>query len=79
MGTVFRAFGMRFMIFPNDHSPPHLHVYGQGGQAKFNLIEGGAPQLVSATGLTTVQLRQAQAAIQLRQDTALRAWRSLHG
>jgi uncharacterized protein DUF2442/uncharacterized protein DUF4160 len=31
MVTVHRAYGFRFVIFANDHSPPHVHVFGQGG------------------------------------------------
>ena len=39
MVTVHHAFGFRFVIFPNDHSPPHIHVFGQGGEAKI-VLEG---------------------------------------
>jgi hypothetical protein len=37
MVTVHRAYGFRFVIFANDHSPPHVHVFGQGGEAKIAL------------------------------------------
>lgn len=39
MVTVLRAFGFRFVIFSNDHSPAHVHVLGQGGEAKI-VLEG---------------------------------------
>ena len=39
MVTVHRAHGFRFVIFPNDHNPPHVHVFGQGGEAKI-VLEG---------------------------------------
>jgi hypothetical protein len=37
--TVHRAHGFRFVIFTNDHAPPHVHVFGQGGEAKI-VLEG---------------------------------------
>ena len=36
MVTIHRAYGFRFVIFPNDHSPPHVHVIAQGGEAKIS-------------------------------------------
>jgi hypothetical protein len=39
MITVHRAYGFRFVIFPNDHRPPHVHVFGQGGEARI-VLEG---------------------------------------
>jgi uncharacterized protein DUF4160 len=39
MVTAHRAFGFRFVIFANDHGPPHVHVFGQGGEAKI-VLEG---------------------------------------
>ena len=37
MVTVHRAYGYRFVIFTNDHSPAHVHVVGAGGEAKIAL------------------------------------------
>ena len=37
MVTVHHAFGFRFVMFVNDHDPPHAHVFGQGGEAKIDL------------------------------------------
>jgi hypothetical protein len=36
MVTVHRAHGFQFAIFVNDHSPPHVHVFGKGGEAKIS-------------------------------------------
>ena len=30
MVTIHRAHGLRFMIFVDDHEPPHVHVFGYG-------------------------------------------------
>ena len=37
MVTVFRAHGLRVVIFVNDHKPAHVHVFGDG-EAKINLL-----------------------------------------
>jgi hypothetical protein len=43
MVTVHHAFGFRFVIFANDHAPPHFHVFWHGGEAKIDLSnDGGA-------------------------------------
>jgi len=36
MVTVFRAHGLRVVIFVDDHLPAHVHVFGDG-QTKINL------------------------------------------
>jgi len=46
MVTVFRACGLRVIIFVDDHMPAHVHVFGDG-QAKINLSgAGGVPELI---------------------------------
>jgi hypothetical protein len=30
MVTLFRESGLRFVIFIDDHAPPHVHVFGDG-------------------------------------------------
>ena len=37
MPTVFRLNGLRVVIYPNDHRPPHVHVIGNGHEAVFAL------------------------------------------
>jgi hypothetical protein len=34
--TVYRAEGLRVVIFLNDYEPAHVHVFGDG-EAKINL------------------------------------------
>ncbi len=38
MVTVHDAFEFRFVVFVNDHDPPYEHVFGQGGEAKIDLL-----------------------------------------
>jgi hypothetical protein len=40
MVAIYRAHGVRIVIFVDDHEPAHVHVFGDG-QAKINLIGAG--------------------------------------
>jgi hypothetical protein len=37
MPTVLTIFGLRVVIYPNDHRPAHVHVQGGGCEAVFNM------------------------------------------
>ena len=37
MPTVFRFDGFAVVIYPADHIPAHVHVFGGGSEAVFNL------------------------------------------
>lgn len=59
MVTLFRAHGLRVIIFVDDHQPAHVHVFGDG-QAKIDLLgSGGAAELVWADGMTKGEVRRA--------------------
>ena len=34
MPVIHREVGLRFIIYVDDHAPPHVHVEGKGGSAK---------------------------------------------
>lgn len=52
MVTVHRESGLKFVIYKDDHPPAHVHIYGGGGIAKFNLFgSDGTPELVSSRGI----------------------------
>ena len=80
MPTVLQIFGLRVVVYPNDHRPAHVHVLGCGCEAVFNLhCPNGPPELRENMGFSRRELgRVAQA---LRGDVvALCAqWRQVHG
>ncbi len=39
MPTVFRVEGFRFVIYPNDHAPAHVHVVHADGTMVVNLLD----------------------------------------
>jgi hypothetical protein len=58
MVNIYRAFGLRVVIFVDDHEPAHVHVFGDG-EAKINLIgSGDAPELVWAIGMKRNEVRE---------------------
>ena len=52
MPTILAINGFRFIIWPADHEPPHVHVFKGGGEAKVNIGDNDqAPQLILVYGL----------------------------
>lgn len=79
MVTVHRAFGYRFVIFANDHAPAHVHVLGQGGEARIWLDGPAAPSADRVAGIARADMRRIMAEVVAQQSTLLEAWRQLHG
>jgi len=79
MVTVYRAHGLRVVIFTDDHEPAHVHVFGDG-EAKINLSGAeGAPELLSAVGMTRADLRRAMQIVKEQQAMLLERWSEIHG
>jgi hypothetical protein len=79
MVTIFRADGLRFVIFVDDHEPAHVHVFGDG-EAKINLLGlGGKPELIWADGMKRGDIRKAMKIVEEQQDAFLERWTNIHG
>ena len=78
MVTVHRAHGFRFVIFTNDHSPAHVHVFGQGGEAKVVLEGPGGIRLDEAAGISRGDLRRIMQEVQREQARLIAMWRQIH-
>jgi len=80
MPTVRRAGNLRFVVFLDDHGPPHVHVFSADGEAKLLLGEAhGRPALVWARGMDRGNLRRAMAETLAHRGKLLLAWRRVHG
>lgn len=75
MITVFRAGGLRFVIYLNDHEPAHLHVYGDG-EARIDIR---TLRVLSVRGMSRSEVARALAVIRERQDDFLKRWIDIHG
>jgi histidinol phosphatase-like PHP family hydrolase len=79
MVTIFRAHGLRIVIFSDDHEPAHVHVFGDG-HAKINLLgANGQPELVWAEGMKRNEVRRAMEVVTEQQAVFLVRWRKIHG
>lgn len=79
MVTVFRAHGLRFVIFSDDHEPAHVHVFGDG-EAKINLVgPDDAPELIWTVGLSRADVRRAYKVVVERREELLERWSEIHG
>ncbi len=78
MVTIFRAEGLRFVIFVDDHAPAHLHVIGDG-EAKINLLGPGAPHLIWADGMKRSDVRRAMRIVTEQRTLFLERWTEIHG
>jgi hypothetical protein len=77
--TIFRAHGLRVVIFLDDHEPAHVHVFGDG-QVKINLIgSSGHPELIWAEGMKHGDIRRAMRIVAERQQEFLVKWKNIHG
>ena len=78
MVTVHRALGFRFVIFTNDHSPPHVHVFGQGGEAKIILTGPEGVRLEWVVGISPGDLRRLMQEARSERARLLAMWRTIH-
>ena len=79
MVTIFRAHGLRIVIYTDDHEPAHVHVFGDG-QAKINLLgPDGGPELIWAEGMKRNEVRRAMEIVSEEQAGFLARWREIHG
>ena len=79
MITVHRAFGFRFVIFTNDHSPPHVHVFGPDGAAKIVLEGPDGLTLDWVYGIGRLEMRRIMQEAERERGRLLAAWRKIHG
>lgn len=80
MPTVMRIGGLRVVIYPNDHRPPHVHVIGAGSEAVFILgCPDGPPTLRGSHGFTTAELNRIASALQASLAALCSEWELIHG
>jgi hypothetical protein len=80
MPTVLRIDGLRFIIWPNDHAPPHVHVFSAEAEAKIDL--GGAnghPRLIENRRMKKSDLAKALKGVFDHRLMLLRKWSEFHG
>jgi hypothetical protein len=71
--TVFREGGFRFYFFSREESRMHVHVQGEGGEAKFWLEP--TIELAQYAGLSQRELNEALRLLKEHEHDIRSAWR----
>ena len=80
MPTALIIFGMRVVIYSNDHRPSHVHVIGGGREAVFALrCPLGPPVLQENYGCSRNVLLKIEQALIVNLAGLCIAWRNIHG
>ena len=77
MPTIHRQHGLRFIIYVDDHPPPHIHV--ESGQGRAKILLGSEPQLLWNLGLSLADLRRALNVVEDHMEDFMSIWASHHG
>ncbi len=73
MPTLFRAFGLRFFFYSNEHEPIHIHVKNADGEAKFNVE---TMEWTGNKGIKNKDLKLSESLIEENRDLIINAWHS---
>ena len=80
MPTVHEEGGFTFFIYPNDHTPWHVHVFKGDGEAKISLGEDGEmPWIVASWNMRPKDAYRAEQIAIKFQSKLRRAWDKYHG
>jgi hypothetical protein len=80
MPTVLMIFGLRVLIYPNDHRPVHVHVIGKGCEAVFQLnCPSGPPELRENYVFSRKELSKMADELVANLGGLCHEWRKIHG
>ena len=80
MPTVLFINGFKFIIWPDDHEPPHVHVFKGDGEAKLRIGNcEQAPAFVAINALTKREAKFIWGVVAEHQQALLDAWEKIHG
>lgn len=80
MPTVHRLGNLRFVVFVDDHGPPHVHVISGDGEAKVLLgTPGVSPSIEWSRRFNRATERKILLETMTRRAQLLWAWHSVHG
>jgi DNA-binding MarR family transcriptional regulator len=80
MPTVLRFDGLRVVVYPNDHRPVHVHVFGRGCEAVFNLnCAAGPVRLRENYGFSQSEIARIRRKLAKHLAALCSAWEKIHG
>jgi Domain of unknown function (DUF4160) len=75
MPTVLQIDGFEVMIYPNDHGPPHVHVFRAEGEVIINI---GDSTVRDAWEMKAKDIRRAQELVEQNREFLMEEWDRLH-
>jgi hypothetical protein len=79
MPTVLRVHGLRFVIWPNDHAPPHVHVFSADAEATIELGEPSEhPRLIENRRMRRSDVTRALKAVLEHRSMLWHRWSEIH-
>ena len=69
----FRFFGFFFFFYSREHEPPHIHVEGNGGMAKFDW-NGSRFVLSERKGIKAIDFKRIKTVIDENSDIIINQW-----
>lgn len=78
MPTIYRTDGFRFVIYPNDHEPAHVHVFHGNGEVKINICVASFPKMLQVFNMSTKLVMRAFEITLDNQEAFLLKWREIH-
>ncbi len=73
MPEIFRFYGFSFFFYSREHEPLHIHVEGNGGMAKFDLVEDEFV-LKTVYNIKSNDLKKIKEVIDYNQDIIIKHW-----
>lgn len=80
MPTVHRERGFRIVIWPNDHPPPHVHVFKEAGEVILLIpSEREVPEIRGARRMQAADIAEAMQMVREHAQTIRQKWDEIHG
>ena len=76
MPTIIKQDGFRVVIWPNDHLPPHVHVFKSDAEVKITLIESNVFNVEGK--ISNKDLVKALNLVIERKVELLERWKEIH-
>ncbi len=78
MSVILRSNGFLFVIYPNDHEPPHIHIFRAGAESIINLgIDDQEPVIRDVYRMRNRDIAVAMAVTRANNDRFLKCWKEL--
>jgi hypothetical protein len=75
MGAIDEFNGVKIRVNPRDHLPPHVHVVGNGGCARFNTV---SMEWMESSEFSRTDLKSIEEVIHHRIEEIWAEWRKCH-